>query len=235
MKGPKIAAGTSAEKMIEYCDANGVTDWVHPISKTKIIKAQHPDYEMYATGVHAYRNVSCSDCHMPYRSAGGMKVTDHHIQSPLLNISNSCAVCHRWSEAEITTRVEAIQTKVANGRLDAERAIIRAHFDVAAAMQADVPDADLARVRKLIRHAQFRWDYVAANNGMGFHSPQESMRLLGLAMNQAQQARILVARLLGAKGITAEPKYPDFSTRALAMALVEAFVKPDINDPKLLP
>ena len=35
---------------------------------------------------------------MPYRTEGGVKFTDHHLQSPLLNIANSCAVCHRWSE-----------------------------------------------------------------------------------------------------------------------------------------
>ena len=234
-KGPKMTAGTSAEKMIEYYDENAVTDFVHPISKTKIIKAQHPDYEMYMTGVHAFRNVSCADCHMPYRNEGGMKVTDHHIQSPLLNISNSCAVCHRWSEADIKSRVETIQTKVANGRLSAERVITRAHFDVAAAMQAKGTEAELAGARKLIRHAQFRWDYVAANNGMGFHSPQESMRLLGRAISQAQEARIVVARLLGKKGVTVEPKYPDFSRRASATAVGNAFKTKEIEDPKLLP
>ncbi|MHC5182437.1 MAG: ammonia-forming cytochrome c nitrite reductase subunit c552, partial [Planctomycetota bacterium] len=90
--------GTSVEAMIQYFDEVGHTDYVHPISKTPVIKAQHPDYELYLTGVHAYRNVSCADCHMPYRSEGGVKFSDHQVQSPLLNISNSCAVCHRWSE-----------------------------------------------------------------------------------------------------------------------------------------
>ena len=233
--GPKITQGTSAEKMIAYYDAADVTDFTHAVSKTKIVKAQHPDYEMYMTGVHAFRGVACADCHMPYRSEGGMKVTDHHVQSPLLNISNSCAVCHRWSEADIKARVESIQTKVANGRLDAEGVIIRAHFDVAAALQAKVTDAELAPARKLIRHAQFNWDYVAANNGMGFHAPQESMRLLGKAARQAQEARVQVAGLLGAKGVTAEPTYPDFSTRKSARAVVDAFFDKTIPDPKLLP
>ena len=232
-KGPKMTAGTSAEKMIEYYDARAVTDFVHPVSKTKIIKAQHPDYEMFKTGVHAYRNVSCADCHMPYRKEGGMKVTDHHIQSPLLNISNSCAVCHRWSEADIKSRVEVIQKKVYDGRLKAEYAITRAHFDAAAAIEAKATDGELTGARKLIRHAQFKWDYVAANNGMGFHSPQESMRILGDAINDAQQARLLLARLLARKGITAEPKYPDFSTRAKAAAVVDAFKAG--RGPSLLP
>jgi len=224
--------GTGVEGMIAYYDREDFVDYVHPISKVRIIKAQHPDWEMYSTGIHAYRNVSCADCHMPYRSEGGQKFTDHHVQSPLLNISNSCAVCHRWSEQEITDRVEAIQTKVYNARLAAEKALVRAHFDIAAAMQAKIDDKQLADARKLVRHAQFRWDYVAANNGMGFHSPQESMRVLGDAANQAQQARLAVARLLAAKGIAAEPKYPDVSSRKKAWDVAEAFKSG--TPPKLL-
>ena len=227
------AKGTSVEGMIEYYDAAGVKDYVHPISKVEVIKCQHPDWEMYSTGVHAYRKVSCADCHMPYRSEGGMKFTDHHVQSPLLNIENSCAVCHRWSETELKTRVETIQTKVANARIKAEDALVAAHFDVAAAMEAKVADAELAPVRKMIRHAQFRWDYVAANNGMGFHSPQESMRILGDSINNAQTARIYLARLPATKGVTGPPKHPDISTRQKAVDVFTSFK--DGKSPKLLP
>ncbi len=105
------AKGTALEEMLAYYDGIEHKDYVHAISGTPIVKAQHPDYELYLTGIHAYRNVSCADCHMPYRTEGGVKFTDHHVQSPLLNIANSCAVCHRWSEEEIRTRVEGIQTK----------------------------------------------------------------------------------------------------------------------------
>ncbi len=216
--------GLAVEGMLAYCDEIGFKDYTHPISKTDIVKAQHPDYEMYTTGVHAYRGVSCADCHMPYRTEGGVKFSDHHVQSPLLNISNSCAVCHRWSEDEIRQRVEAIQTKVANAKVQAEDAIVKGHFDVAAAMQAGATDEELAPARKLLRHAQFRWDYVSANNGMGFHSPQESMRILGDSVNGAQEARLLVARLLAAKGISAEPAYPDISTREKAWGVAKSFV-----------
>jgi nitrite reductase (cytochrome c-552) len=227
------AKGLSVEDMIEYYDSYDFADWTHPISKTPIIKAQHPDYEIYTTGVHSYRDVSCADCHMPYVTQGGVKFTDHHVQSPLLAISRSCAVCHRWSEEEIRSRVEAIQTKVADAQLDLERALVRAHFDVAAAMEAGCTDEQLAPVRKTLRHAQFRWDYISAHNGMGFHSPQECMRILGDAVNQAQDVRVRVARLLAARGISAEPSYPDVSTREKAWGVSQAFVKGE--PPSLLP
>jgi nitrite reductase (cytochrome c-552) len=224
--------GTTVEDMIVYYDGIAFSDFTHPISKTPIIKSQHPDYELFLTGIHAYRGVSCADCHMPYRTEGGMKFTDHHVQSPLLNISNSCAVCHRWSEEEILARVEAIQEKVEKATLSAERAITRAHFDIAAAMQAGASDEQLAEPRQLLRHAQFRWDYVSSSNGMGFHSPQESMRILGDAVNQAQQVRILTARLLARQGFTGEPIYPDVSTREKAWRVALAFI--DGENVKLL-
>jgi nitrite reductase (cytochrome c-552) len=216
--------GQGVEAMIAYYDAIDFADYVHPISGTPIVKAQHPDYELYLTGVHSYRDVSCADCHMPYRTEGRVKFTDHHVQSPLLNIANSCAVCHRWSEEELRDRVEGIQTKVSQATLETEDALVRAHFDVAAAMQAGATDEDLKPIRSQIRGAQFRWDYISATNGMGFHSPQESMRIVGDAGNMAQQARIDTARLLARLGVTTAPNYPDVSTRQKAWDVAQSFV-----------
>ncbi len=217
--------GTGVEAMIEYYDDIDFVDYVHPISKTRIIKAQHPDYEIWKTGIHAYRGVSCADCHMPYRTEGGVKYTDHHVQSPLLDISNSCGVCHRWSENEVKARVESIQTRVYNARLQAEDVLVKAHFDVAAAIQAGATDKELADIRQILRHAQFRWDYVAANNGMGFHSPQECMRILGDATKQGQDVRLQVAQLLARKGYAGDTKYPDTSTREKAFDVAQEFVE----------
>jgi nitrite reductase (cytochrome c-552) len=218
--------GLSVEDIIAYYDQERFTDWVHPLSKTPMIKAQHPDYELFTTGIHAYVGLSCADCHMPYKSEGGVKFTDHHVQSPLLNIANSCAVCHRWSEDQIRNRVEAIQDKVKTAEVQAEEALVKAHLDIAAAMQAGVTDQDLDGVRTQVRHAQFYWDFVSAGNGMGFHSPQEAMRILGKAAFLAEEARISVARLLAAKGMTRGPEYPDLTTRAKALEVVEGLAHP---------
>jgi nitrite reductase (cytochrome c-552) len=215
--------GTTLEDILSYYDELDFSDYVHPISGTPIIKAQHPDYELYLTGVHSYRNVSCADCHMPYRTEGGVKYTDHHVQSPLLNIANSCAVCHRWSEEEIRVRVESIQAKVEKAKIAAEEALVYAHFDIAATAQAGASAEDLREARTLLRRAQFRWDFISANNGMGFHSPQEAMRLLGEAANMAQQVRVQAARVLAKKGISEPPSYPDVSTRQRAWEVAEAF------------
>jgi nitrite reductase (cytochrome c-552) len=224
--------GTTPEQMDEYYAGNDFSDWTHAISKAKMVKIQHPDYEVYKTGIHAYRNIACADCHMPYRTEGGVKFTDHHIQSPLLNISNSCVVCHRWSEDEILLRVVAIQDKVHQGRGLAESMLSKAHFDVAAAAQAGANDEELADVRKLIRQAQLRWDYVAANNGMGFHSPQECMRILANAIDLAGQCRVECARILAKHGVTDPVQYPDTSSKEKAQAVIKQFI--DGTPPKLL-
>ncbi|HSG27677.1 MAG TPA: ammonia-forming cytochrome c nitrite reductase subunit c552, partial [Candidatus Krumholzibacterium sp.] len=152
--------GTTVEDMIEYYDGYAFSDYIHPISGTPIVKSQHPDFEVYSTGIHSFRNVSCADCHMPYVAEGGMKVSDHHVQSPLLNIASSCGVCHRWTEDEIRGRVEDIQTMCFNARMAAEESLVRAHFDVRAAMQAGATDSELSGIRTTLRHAQFKWDYV---------------------------------------------------------------------------
>ena len=208
------------------------SDWVHAVSKTPVIKIQHPDYELYSTGIHAYRGVSCADCHMPYISEGGVKMSDHHVQSPLLNVSRSCGVCHRWGEEEIRSRVESIQSKVLQAKLQAEDATVKAHFDIAAALQAGAGDEELLTARALVRKAQIRWDFISAANGMGIHSPQESMRLLGESVNLAQQSRLESARVLSRRGVTAAVAYPDISTREKARAVAVAFEKD--NPPRLL-
>lgn len=201
--------GTTVEQMEAYYAEAGFSDWNHAVSKARMVKIQHPDYEVYLTGIHAYRGVACADCHMPYRTEGGAKFTNHQIQSPLLDVANSCAVCHRWSEQEIRDRVVSIQNKVHEGRQRAEKALVKAHYDIAAAAAAGAPEDELASVRQMVSRAQLRWDYVAAANGMGVHSPQECLRILASAVDLAGECRVECARILARHGATAAPEYPD--------------------------
>jgi nitrite reductase (cytochrome c-552) len=188
--------GTTIEEIEAYYEQDvRHVDWVHPVSGTEMIKMQHPDYEIYLAGVHAYRGVACADCHMPYRSEGGQKYSDHHVQSTLKDINAACGACHRWSEAEIKARVEGIQDTTRELQDRAEDALVAAHNEVGAAKKAGATDAQLTKARNLLRRAQLRWDFVASNNGMGFHAPQECARILATAIDLAQQARITVAKL----------------------------------------
>jgi nitrite reductase (cytochrome c-552) len=50
----------------------------------------------------------------------------------------------------------------------------------------------LTDARALHRKAQWRLDFVAAENSMGFHAPQESARILAEAIDYARQGQIKV-------------------------------------------
>ncbi len=89
--------GTAVEEMEKYYDNINFSDWTHKVSKTPMLKAQHPGYEMWKTGAHGKNNVSCADCHMPYKREGGIKYTDHNIGNPMDDMDNSCMTCHRTS------------------------------------------------------------------------------------------------------------------------------------------
>jgi nitrite reductase (cytochrome c-552) len=185
-----------------------------------MLKAQHPDYELYMTGVHAQRGVSCADCHMPYKSEGGQKFTDHHLRSPLADPSQSCAVCHRENEQTLMNDVYQRQNKVKELMRLAETTLATAHIEAKAAWDAGAQQADMDGILQHIRHAQWRWDWVAAANGAGFHSPVESARVLGTSIQKAESARRELVRVLFKHGVTDPVPLPDISTKEKAQAYI---------------
>ena len=67
---------------------------------------------------------------------------------------------------------------------------------MAAARAAGAEDDDLAAALALQRKAQWRLDFVAAENSMGFHAPQEAARILGEAADYARQGQIAAVEWL---------------------------------------
>ena len=214
--------GTGPEAMLEYYDRMGFSDWTHAISKAPMLKAQHPDYEVFTTGIHFERGVACADCHMPYHSEGGQKFTNHHMTSPLMYITSSCQVCHRESEETLRNNVYDRQRKVAEIRGIAEELIVRAHVEAGLAWELGAAQAEMEAILYDIRVAQWYWDYVAASHGASFHSPVESSRTIGKSIDHAQQARVALARLLASYGQLDEVPYPDISTKEKAQAFIGA-------------
>jgi nitrite reductase (cytochrome c-552) len=105
------AKGNKVEDILAYYEEKGHVDWVHADSGASMLKAQHPEFELWSQGIHARSGVACADCHMPYERIGAHKISDHHVRSPLLNINKACQTCHRWPEEELKARVEDIQTR----------------------------------------------------------------------------------------------------------------------------
>lgn len=217
--------GMTAEDFEKYYYKDGGhVDWVHAISGAKMVKMQHPDYEVYSQGIHAFRNVACADCHMPYKTEGGIKFTDHQIRSPLYNVEASCQTCHRWSENEIVNRVNGIQVKTRMLLDMVEDSIVAAHLEIGDAMKRGATDQQLEEVRTLVSKAQMYWDYIASTNGMGFHAPQESARVLGKALNFAQDCRVKTTALRARLGTTEPVSLPDLSSKERAQNFIKPFV-----------
>ncbi|MDH5396659.1 MAG: ammonia-forming cytochrome c nitrite reductase [Cyclobacteriaceae bacterium] len=221
--------GFSVEEMEAYYDEKEFKDWTHGLSKAPMLKAQHPGYEVYLTGIHAKRGVSCADCHMPYKSEGGQKFTDHHIQSPLNNVANSCQVCHREESENLIRDVYDRQNRIIVNRDKLEELLVRAHVEAKTAWDLGATEEQMAEILQDIRHAQWRWDYAAASHGGSFHSPVEIGRVIGTGIDVAQEGRIKLARLLIALGFEGEVPYPDIATKEKA----QAFIGMDVEKLKL--
>lgn len=185
-----------------------------------MLKAQHPDYEVYMTGIHAERGVSCADCHMPYKSEGGVKFTNHHIQSPLNNTESSCQVCHRENAAQLIKDVYERQDEVAENRDRLEELLVRAHVEAGKAWELGADEARMKPLLDGIRRAQWRWDYSAASHGASFHSPLETASVVASGIAIVQDTRIGLARLMASLGFNSEIPYPDIATKEKAQAFI---------------
>lgn len=182
--------GIRVDDILQYYEENPHDDWTHAETGAPVLKAQHPEFEMWSQGIHARSGVACADCHMPYMRVGSMKISDHHVRSPLLNINNACQTCHKWPEAELKARVETNQERVFGLRNRAMDAVVALIGDIKDARARGVPDAELDRPRKLQRRAQFMLDFVEAENSTGFHAPQEAGRILAESIDYARQGQL---------------------------------------------
>ena len=186
--------GLKADEILQYYEENPHDDFIHADSGAPVLKAQHPEFEMWNQGIHARSGVACADCHMPYVRVGALKISDHHVRSPVLNINNACQTCHKWPEAELKARVETIQERVFGLRNRAMEAVVALIGDIKGARSRGASDAELALPRKLQRRAQFMLDFVEAENSTGFHAPGEAQRLLAESIDYARQGQLALRR-----------------------------------------
>jgi nitrite reductase (cytochrome c-552) len=186
--------GLKVEQIESYYDGIKFTDFKHAETGASVLKAQHPEFELWNQGIHARSGVSCADCHMPYKREGAVKISDHQVRSPLLMVSRACQTCHRYPEEEIISRAETIQARTKALMDRAEEALIQLFDAIKAAKAAGVPDEKLKEALALQRKAQWRIDFVNAENSLGFHASQEAARILGEGIDYARQGQISVLK-----------------------------------------
>jgi len=184
--------GLRVEDILAYYEAADFYDWTHAETGARVLKAQHPEFELWNQGIHARSGVACADCHMPYKRVGALKISDHHVRSPLLNINRACQTCHRVSEEELKSRAETIQGRTFALRNTAMDALVDLINDIKMAGEAGRNDAGLTAARTFQRKAQFLLDFVEAENSMGFHAPQEAVRILGESINYSRQGQVVL-------------------------------------------
>ena len=161
---------------------------------------------MWNQGIHARSGVTCADCHMPYKREGALKISDHHVRSPMLNINRACQTCHKWPEEELKARVETIQERTFKLRNVAMDALMDLISDLKTAKAAGKTDAELAKAQDFQRKAQFYLDFVEAENSSGFHAPQEAARILGESIDFSRKGQnALRDGKSGARAQTAKP------------------------------
>lgn len=212
--------GLTCEDAEAYYDSLGFYDYIHPLSKAKILKAQHPGYEMFKQGIHGQRGLSCADCHMPYMQEGGIKYTDHHVQSPLAKIDRTCQTCHRQDAETLRQNVYERQKKVYDFAVKVNHELALAHLEAEFAWKKGATEAEMTKALDDIRKSQWRWDYSLASHGAAFHAPQEVMRLLANAMTYAKDARLEISHVVAKHGFVGTIPIPDVSTKAKAQAYI---------------
>ncbi|OQB99307.1 MAG: Cytochrome c-552 precursor [Candidatus Hydrogenedentes bacterium ADurb.Bin101] len=186
--------GRRADDIMAYYDEINFNDWQQADTGAPMLKAQHPEFETWSQGTHAAAGVACADCHMPYMRKGALKISDHHVRSPLLNINNACQTCHRAPEEELRARVERIQERseemldiALDGLMDFIDAILEARA-------TGMEDDRLNEALNCQRAATFLIDFVEAENSQGFHAPQESARIFFKAMDYLRKGNIALGK-----------------------------------------
>jgi nitrite reductase (cytochrome c-552) len=166
---------------------------------------------------------------MPYMREGASKVSDHWVRSPLLNVNRACQTCHRASEEEMKARVDSIQQRTYDLMQRGGAAIVDLIAAIVEAQKNGAAPELLDGARQLQRRAQWRLDFIAAENSMGFHAPQEAARVLGEAIDYARQGQVVL--LGGAVSLPHSSVTSDSSAAPATKAAAGGSATPNVAAP----
>jgi nitrite reductase (cytochrome c-552) len=199
--------GLRPEDLWEYKEREAVAagfeyDWVHGVSGAPMLKAQHPEYELWSYGTHGEAGVTCADCHMPYQRIDGRKVSSHFWGSPLENVQSSCRTCHAdRAAAQLTQRVRDIQERHHQAMEETQERSVRAHYYVNRLITAGADEEVVEEAQQLVRKGQWFWDIIAAENSDGFHNPHGSMDAMRVSSDASNDAIRIATRELVRLGV----------------------------------
>ena len=208
------ANGLDLDDIWEYYQENGHVDYIHATTGAEILKAQHPEFDIWAQGVHAEMGVSCADCHMPYVREGGTKVTDHDITTPMGNMNAACGTCHDTGDGVLAARVQTIHDRFLESRDRAFDALVALIDDIEVALEDGTPQDQIDLARYYQNRSSFYLDYVYSENSYGFHAPDYEQRLISQSLDYARMGQLAL------RGVSAEElKASEVTTNNLNAAL----------------
>jgi nitrite reductase (cytochrome c-552) len=127
---------------------------------------------------------------MPKVTEQGISISDHWIRSPLRQLEAACLGCHRRdTTAGLEARVVAIQDATGLLSATAEQEIAALIDAIVRARRSGTDASAVTAAQQAHRSAQFRWDFIDAENSAGFHASQEARRLLLDAATLARAGR----------------------------------------------
>lgn len=212
--------GNSADEIEKYYDARQFFEWVHPVSRTPLVKARHPEFEHWNRSAHAKAGISCVTCHMTQEtSADGKSFTNHKITNHLPDFeAANCSSCHQ-SQQQITQLIADNKALLEAKAQQLQELLIKAHYEAGAAWKAGAQWQQIGYAIMGIRHAQWRWDFAMSSHGIHAHNAKEGEALLEKGLEQIRSAREILSKLNADLGVT-QVDYPDYSTKAKAQAAI---------------
>jgi formate-dependent nitrite reductase cytochrome c552 subunit len=181
-----------------YMNELGIYTFRHGISKARLIKAQHPETEVWWESKHERAGVDCIDCHMP--EVNGIKF--HSPRSPQeLSIEKACLNCHsEWTVDEANYIIEGIQQYIRGKMRDAEFHLSKLVEMIAMAERFGVDKGKIEEARELHSRAHLYWEWWTAENSDGFHDPDEAFLTLGEASRLAEKGWRMLEEEIRKKG-----------------------------------
>lgn len=182
--------GLDISGVVQHLDDSGHVDFVHARTGGDMIKAQHPEFEIWSNGIHADAGVSCVDCHMPYTREGAQKITDHQIQSPRQDLNAACGVCHTGDQEILENRIDTIQARFLHSRDAAFDGMVQLVEDIEGSLEDGTPQEHIDNARHYHRLASFYIDYVYSENSLGFHGDQYAQQILADATDFVRKGQL---------------------------------------------
>ncbi len=182
-------AEMTPQAILAYYDSIDFADWTQESTGSRLIKAQHPEFETFLQGKHA-GVLNCADCHMALVQAeDGTVYHSHYIESPLDNeeLLKRCAECH--GDRNMTAYVGEIQSEIKERETEVGNLLSDMKDKLAAAVaEGKLPEEELNRLRKLHREAQWYFDYCYVENSEGAHNYALAKECLGISESKIREA-----------------------------------------------